>query len=123
MNDTRKILEARLNLPPKSSLEATRSFLQTYFGDALSLEEVRASLERITSVNHRAALESLCGIESLILNPPLEKGVLAEMIAWDANWVLDDPTDQGAKVFLREVAKMIREVLGDRQPPRLTQQD
>ena len=41
------------------------------------------------------------------------------MVTWDANKGLENPTDEGAKVWLREVAEMVREVLGDKQPPRL----
>jgi hypothetical protein len=66
-------------------------------------------------------LEDLAGIEALLASSSNEPGVLADLVAWDANWVLDDPSDEGAKRFLREVAEMIREVLADKAPPRLAE--
>lgn len=108
---------AALNATPALPLEAARNFLQTYFSDN-SLPEARQQMNSMMTVNIRPLLAGLTGIEALLSNPPTEKGVLSHLVAYDANWVLDDPSDEGAKVWLREIAELIREVLGDKQPPR-----
>ncbi|MEU4214697.1 hypothetical protein [Actinoplanes sp. NPDC026623] len=40
-------------------------------------------------------------------------GTLARLVGWEANWVLDDPSDAGAAQFLRELAQLLREVIDD----------
>lgn len=43
----------------------------------------------------------------------------AHLVAWEVNWVLDDPSDEGAKNWLQEIAEMIRQSLGDEAPARI----
>ena len=114
----RKVVEAHLNAPPPPPLETTRKFLGIYFADAAGLEEIRETLNRRVTANPAGTLSYLAAIEALSADPPDEEGVLSEMVAWDGNWVLDDPSDEGARQFLREVAEMIRDVLGEQAPPR-----
>nr|BFE76343.1 hypothetical protein GCM10020092_096440 [Actinoplanes digitatis] len=40
-------------------------------------------------------------------------GTLARLVGWEANWVLDDPSDAGAARFLTDLAEMLREVIGE----------
>ena len=68
----------------------------------------------------RATLAGLASVEGLLADPPAEKGILYDLVMWDANTSLDhNPTDEGAAIWLEEVAEMVREVLGDKLPPRL----
>jgi hypothetical protein len=52
----------------------------------------------------------LTALETVLADPPRD-GTLSRMVAWDGNWVRDDPTDAGAIVFLREAAAMIRTII------------
>ena len=113
----RAMLQAKLNAPPLPPLEAAKKFFNAFFSDE-DWEEAKERLVKRASLNPRSVLMGLAGIEGLLVAPPAERGVLFEMVAWDANWVLEDKTDEGAKVWMREVAEMVREVLGDKQPPR-----
>jgi hypothetical protein len=45
------------------------------------------------------------------LGTPLPEGTVSRLVAVNANWVLDDPSDQGARAWLEELAKMLREEL------------
>jgi hypothetical protein len=55
----------------------------------------------------------LTDIESVLADPPSD-GTLARLVGWDGNWVLDDPSDAGAALFLRELASLLRAVLDQR---------
>lgn len=81
------------------------------------MDEVRRDFVQSASFGPRRLLEALAGIEALLAHSP-DDGTLSQLVAWDANWVLDDPSDQGAKVWLSQLVELIREVLGDRAPPR-----
>jgi hypothetical protein len=35
------------------------------------------------------------------------------MVAWEGNWVLDDPSDAGAIRFLGDLAQILRDVLDE----------
>jgi hypothetical protein len=109
----RRRAEELLAKPP---LDTVRLFLATEFGDAESFAEARSHLERLAQVNIRSHQRELWALESVIAEPPAEAGALTRMVAWDANWVLDDPTDESSLQFLREVAQMLREVI-DAAPP------
>ncbi len=110
-------LKAMRDAPPAAPLEVATKFFNTYFADE-SWEEARVWLSKRVIEYPRSVLEGLAGIELLLADPSVEQGTLSDLVAWQANWVLDDPSDEGAKVWLREVAEMVRELLGDKQPPR-----
>jgi hypothetical protein len=109
----RRTIEERLDRPP---LETVRSFLGGRFNDAESFEEVRADLQRLAQSNIRSHQEDLYALEAVIADPPAEHNVLNHLVAWDANWVLDEPSDASSLEFLREVAQMLREVIAEAPP-------
>lgn len=117
IEEFRKVYDAYHNAPPSPPLEVASKFLRAYFADN-SFEEARARLARHISRNTNAVVRELEAIERLLAEPPAEAGTLAHLVAWEANWVLDDSSDSGAAAWLREVAEMIRELMGDKQPPR-----
>ena len=112
--DTRERLGRVLNAPPDPPLEATRKFLQSYCADEDSLETIRAAVRRMAAINRRTLVVGLEGIDSLLENP-VKEGVLAQLVAYDAGWVLDDPSDAGARAWLKDVAQMVREELGGKR--------
>jgi hypothetical protein len=103
-------LRARANAPEPPPLEATRALLRRHWADADSDEEIRGELVRRAAYNPRPLRAALRAIEAVIADPP-QDGTLAYMIAFDANMQLDDPSDQGALEYLREIAGLLREVL------------
>jgi hypothetical protein len=96
-------------------LEQVRRFVHFNFSDADGLDEVRADLARQAAVNPDPLLRALGAIEAVLGDPPPE-GELARLVAWDGNWVLDDPSDAGAACWLREVAELVRGVLAEAPP-------
>src|SRR5690349_17687334 len=92
-------------------LNTVREFLAAEFGDADGFAEARRFLEQLAQTNIRSHQQELWALEQVIANPPAEPGALSRLVAWDANWVLDDPSDAGALAFLGEVAQMLREVI------------
>jgi hypothetical protein len=103
-------LRERLNAPPDPPLEATRKFLQSYCLDS-SMESLLAQVRYMAGVNTVTLRAGLAGIEGLLANPPAEEGVLRRLVECDAGKFLDDPTDAGARVWLEEIARILREEL------------
>jgi hypothetical protein len=99
-----------------SDLDVVRRFLASHFGDADGPADARRDMERLASVNTRSLRRGLEAIQAVLADPP-EAGLLSRMVAWDANWPLDDPSDAGAAAFLAEVADMVREVLATAGEP------
>ncbi len=102
-------VEARDALP---ALDRVREFLGSYVLDTDSLEEIRADLRRTAHFNtmrHHGDLAALEAVVSEWHSP----GTLARMVGWEANWVLDDPSDAGAAEFLRKLAEMVHEVIDE----------
>jgi hypothetical protein len=99
------------DLAAKPPLEIVRSYLGSYYSDAADLDEVRSIMLQLAQTNIRSHQERLSALEAVIADPPREPGTLARLVAWDANWVLDDESDAGALEFLRDAAQMLREVI------------
>ena len=110
MNDdqTREKLRAALDAPPDPPLEATRKFLQSYCSDEDSLATIVWQVGEMIAVNPRTVLAGLAGIEGLLADQPGEPGTFAYLVAYDANWVLDDTGDESAKAWLAELATLVR---------------
>jgi hypothetical protein len=91
-------------------LEKVRDFLGNHVNDMESVDEVRADLRLVAASGTWGLKLDMRALDAVLAEsqPP---GVLSEMVAWDANWVLDDPSDQGAAEYLRQIAEMLREVL------------
>lgn len=100
----------------RSALEATRSFVHSYWGDADGLDEVKSELAFVAGRNPAQLEESLDALE-VVLNEHYPEGTLFRLVAWDGNRVLEDPSDAGAKAFLRQLAATVREVLDSTARP------
>ena len=94
-----------------SSLDAARKFLHIYYADTVSVEETRRHLVSTAAMNPRTILEGLAGIEALLAQPPAP-GTLSRLVAIDANENIDDPSDEGARIWLQEAAQLARDVIG-----------
>ncbi|GIF21328.1 hypothetical protein BJ973_005224 [Actinoplanes tereljensis] len=109
----RRNIEERFARPP---METVSRFLGAHFNDAESFEEARSDLERLAQTNIRVHQEALRALEIVIADPPAEPNAIARLVAWDANWGLDDESDAAALGFLREVARMLSAVI-EQAPP------
>jgi len=94
----------------QSPLETVREFLLGHVADAESLDEVSARLGRTAQHSTRMHRRVLGALES-VLEVSWPPDVLARLVGWDGNWVLDDPSDARAAQFLRDLAQMLREVI------------
>jgi len=112
--NTRDKLQAPLRDTAQNPLEATAKFLRIFFSDADGLDDARIHLTRMAGVNRRTIADGLAAIETLLADPP-EEGALSYLVAVEANWPLDDPSDQGAMIWLLEITNLIRDVLGNSQ--------
>lgn len=108
--DIRDQVKAKLSVQPLSDLEAARKFLHIYGAESGSFEEVKAKVKSDIALYPKNILEGLKGIERIIANPPSQAGTLAYLVAIEANWPLDDPTDEGAMIWLKEMVQIIRDV-------------
>jgi len=98
-------------LAAKPPLEIVRSYLGSYYSDAADIDEVRSILQQLAQTNIRSHQERLHALEAVIADPPSEPGTLSRLIAWDANWVLNDESDAAALQFLRDAAQVLRDVI------------
>ncbi len=93
-----------------SPLSVVRNFLQGAYGDALTFDEVRDDMQSQAASNTRSIHLALAALEKVLADPTVEPE-FARLVGWDGNWVLDDPSNAGARRFLEEVAQMLRDVL------------
>lgn len=96
--------------PPGPPLEAARSFLRTFFSDALNFEEAISEVESMARTNAKIVQRGLQGIESL-LEQELEPETLSVLVAIDANYPLDEPSDAGTRIWLHDLAQTVRDIL------------
>lgn len=112
MSELPEPLQARMreqNSQP--AIDVVRNFLGFKVADAESLEEIRSDLQQTAQYSTRKLKQELAALESVLADPPPEPGALARLVAWDGNWVLNDPSDAAAATFLRELTQILREVL------------
>jgi hypothetical protein len=111
-----KSLRDRLNAPPPPPLDTARQFLRSYWGDEGMMDAVREDLKKTVAISPRSVIQGLQSIES-VLATSHEPGTLLNMVLWDANHPLENPNDEAARRWLLEVVDLVRNVLGDQQPP------
>jgi hypothetical protein len=109
--EIRARLRAMSNAPTPPPLEATRAFLESFCNDSDTIDEVRDEVARAAAYNPRPIQAALHAIEAVIADPPRD-GTLSYMVAVDANRSLDDPSDTGALEYLRQIAGILRDLLG-----------
>jgi hypothetical protein len=92
------------------ALETVATFLRAYCSGADGLEAVRGDLAR-TAATHPWSVRRFLDALDALLAVPSPEGTLAQLVALEANWVLDDPGDAGARAWLEALAALSREVL------------
>ena len=97
-------------------LETVSRFLSMSCEDASDLEEVRAGVADEAARNPRPVVRVLRALEALLAGPLPAEGTLARLVAWEANWPLDDPSDAGARAWLEGLAAIVRAVLDGAEP-------
>ncbi|MBB4962598.1 hypothetical protein [Micromonospora polyrhachis] len=97
-------------LARQSPIEAVRSLLRGQVADASSLDEVRGGFRLMAKSTVRGLRRDLAAVEA-VLSEPTRPGELVELVEWDANWVLDEPTDAAAAAFLSQLADLLREAI------------
>lgn len=101
---------------PKTPVETVASFLSGI--EYLDWEELEGEFKKRVSYAPRGLIVNLRALEQII-STPQEKDVLAYLVAVDANRNIPDPSDDGAREWLREISEIVRKALGDLAPPKL----
>ncbi|MFG1996108.1 hypothetical protein ACGFJ7_39645 [Actinoplanes sp. NPDC048988] len=85
--------------------------LSGYVDDAESFDEVRRGFARTarTSMFH---LEQYLVALEVVLAEPQPEGTLLRLVEGDASYGLDNPTDAGAAVVLRQISETLRTMVG-----------
>jgi len=109
---TREKLEAKMNEPPKPALEVVRLYLRG-IADIDRDDEIQRGLDRMRERYPRGLAETADAIDTVLAdtNPP---GLLSRLVGWDGNYVLDDPSDEGAAAWLRKLAAQMRATLNQK---------
>jgi hypothetical protein len=98
-------------LAARPAIEKARALLHGHVEDAGDFEEIRASVRSVTRRTTFFVRENLAALETVLADPQ-EPGTLLRLAEWDANWNMDhDQTDEGARQFLSEVVRVIRETV------------
>lgn len=108
--EIRARLRARANVPELPPLDRTRAFLRSYCTDADSLDEIGDELARDAPRDPVRLRHALDGMEVLLAEPQPD-GTLSHLVAIDANRSLADPSDEGAREYLRQLADVLRQAL------------
>jgi len=104
-------LRARMaELDARSPMRTVQDFVGRYLPDADGIDEVRAELRYAAQFNVALLRQDLGALEAVLADRPAP-GVLARLVGWEGNWVLDDPSDEGAARFLGELAQLVRAVV------------
>ncbi|MGH2354612.1 MAG: hypothetical protein ACRDI2_22555 [Chloroflexota bacterium] len=111
-----RLRERERELASEPPLETVATFLSGFCAAAESLEAVRTDLSRIAATHPGSVRRYLDALDSVLAEPSPE-GMLAQVVALEANWVLDDPSDAGARAWLEELASLIRDVLDQAGAP------
>jgi len=103
---TREKLEAKMNETPRPALEVERLYLRG-IADIDKDDEIQRGLDRMRERDPRRLAEIANAIDTVLAgaNPP---GFLSRLVGWDGNYVLDDPSDEGAAAWLRKLAAQMR---------------
>jgi hypothetical protein len=95
-----------------SPRQTVARFLRSYCSGADGLDEVRADVSRTVASHPEPVRRYLGALDALLAEPP-SAGSLARLVALDANWALDDPSDAGARAWLEALAALIRGALDE----------
>jgi hypothetical protein len=95
---------------PTSAVEKSRNFIHSFVADALSLEEVKEHLTRYGRGFPQVLEKNLKDLEA-VLSSELPWGTLLELVILDANIGLDDPSEESARVWLENLADLVRSVI------------
>ncbi|SBT49343.1 hypothetical protein [Micromonospora auratinigra] len=99
-------------LNARTPLEAVTDLASAYLADADGFDEVLDHIRRKATYNVRNVQREIASIEQ-VLAEPQPPGALARLVAWNGNWVLDDPSDAGAADFLASLAGHMRAVVAE----------
>jgi hypothetical protein len=97
-------------------LERARRFLTHTVADTQGDAEI---IDRLSpdGFSQDEDILGLQAIEWLIAQKELPEGTVAEIVKWDAGWMLDPETDQTARAWLKWLAGLVRQHLGENAPP------
>jgi len=109
------MMEAKLAAPRPPALDTARSFLKHYVHDS-DWELLERDVGGMMKVNPNVIVEAVEAIEDLLATPQ-PPDTLSRLVAYEANWMLEDDSDTGAAAWLGELAGRLRLWLGGLAPP------
>lgn len=96
----------------RSPLQVVTDLVSAYLSHADGFDEVMGEIQSTAAHNVGYVRSEIAAIEK-VLAEPQSPGTLANLIAWEGNWVLADPSDAGAATFLSELAEHMRAVVAE----------
>jgi hypothetical protein len=109
-----KMLRERLAAPAPGALETARDFLMHYVHDS-DYELLERDVRGMMKVNPNVIVQAVEAIEALLTTPQPPE-TLYKLVAYDANWMLEDDSEAGASAWLRDLANRLRQWLGEHAP-------
>jgi hypothetical protein len=101
------------------TLERARRFLTHTVADTQGDAEISDRLSP-HGFSQDEGILGLQAIEWLITQKELPEGTVAEIVKWDAGWMLEPSTDEVARAWLKWLAGLVRQHLGENAPPEPT---
>ncbi|WP_249997455.1 hypothetical protein [Actinoplanes sp. M2I2] len=102
----------------RPAMEKARSLLRSYVVDTDGTDEIREQLLATARYNTYYLRQEVAALEE-ILTADLPQGTLFLLVSVDGGWPLDhDPTDDGATVFLGELAGWVHAAIDQAEQER-----
>lgn len=111
----RQMMEAKLAAPRPPALDSARRFLMSYVHDS-DWELLERDVGGMIKLNPNVIIDAVEAIEELLATPQ-PPDTLSRLVAYEANWMLDDETDTGAAAWLQDLTGRLRRWLGEHAPP------
>jgi len=108
----RNKLKARRLKSSESPVEDAQAFLRRYWGDESRLDAIRDDMKKTIALSPNTIIRGIKAIEKLINEPPAEE-VLLNLVIWDANHVLENPTEESAKAWLQSIVNFSKNVMSE----------
>jgi hypothetical protein len=96
----------------RDPLQVVTDLCAAYLADADGFDEVIDHIRGRAAYNTRSLRTEIAAIE-LLLGEPQGPNILAWIVGWYGNWVLEDPSDAGAAAFLAQLADHMRAAVAE----------
>ena len=94
-------------------LDTARSFLVSYWSDEQDIEAIENDLRNRISVNPYGIKSGLDALNTILKDEEIDDQKIINLVVWDANHPLDDPSVLEAKKWLRQAVVFVEQIISE----------